>query len=108
DPNGQRIGGGLTVIWSRASEFIQTPGHAHDLGIELDARLYYQSKDGALNDVPDQMGGFFAMFEYGVLFPMSGLGYPSNEAAAINSQLHAGAADTNVAQTLRLYLGVFF
>jgi uncharacterized protein (TIGR04551 family) len=108
DPNGQRIGGGLSIIWSRASEFIQTPGHAEDLGIELNARLYFQSKDGALNDVPDEMGGFFSKLEYGVLFPMSGLGYPSNEAAEINSQLHSTAADTNVAQTVRLYLGVFF
>jgi uncharacterized protein (TIGR04551 family) len=107
DPNGQRIGGGLSVIWSRASEFMQAPGHASDLGIELDARLYYQSKDGALNDVPDQMGGFFAMLEYGALFPMSGLGYPDAEAAYFNS-VRAGAADTSVAQTLRLYLGVFF
>ena len=107
DPNGQRIGGGLSVIWSRASEFMQAPGHANDLGIELDARLYYQSKDGALNDVPGQMGGFFAMLEYGALFPMSGLGYPDAEAAYFNS-VSAGAADTSVAQTLRLYLGVFF
>jgi len=108
DPNGQRIGGGLSVIWSRASEFIQAPGHANDLGIELNARLYFQSKDGALNDMPDEMGGFFSKLEYGVLFPMAGLGYPSNEAANINRQLHNGAADTNVAQTVRLYLGVFF
>ncbi len=107
DPNGQRIGGGLTVIWTRASEFIQTPGHARDLGIELNARLYYQSKDGSLNDVPDEMGGFFSKLEYGVLFPMSGLGYPSQEAAALNG-VKSGAADTNVAQIVRLYLGVFF
>jgi uncharacterized protein (TIGR04551 family) len=107
DPNGQRIGGGLSVIWSRASSFMQTPGHANDLGIELDARLYYQSKDGALNDAPGQMGGFFAMLEYGALFPMSGLGYADVEAAYFNS-VRAGAADTSVAQTLRLYLGVFF
>lgn len=106
-PNGQRIGGGLSVIWSRASEFMQAPGHANDLGLELDARLYYQSKDGALNDVPGQMGGFFAMLEYGALFPMAGLGYPDKEAANFNS-VREGAAETRIAQTLRLYLGVFF
>ena len=36
DTNGQQLGGGAAVIWSRASEFIQTPGHERDLGIELD------------------------------------------------------------------------
>ncbi len=107
DPNGQRIGGGLTVIWTRASEFMQTPGHARDLGIELNARLYFQSKDGALNDMPDEMGGFYSKLEYGVLFPMSGMGYPDQEAAELN-RASSGAADTNVAQAVRLYLGVFF
>ena len=36
DKNGQKLGGGAAVIWSRASEFIQTPGHARDLGVELE------------------------------------------------------------------------
>src|SRR5262249_26550074 len=67
-PQGQRMGGGAALIWSRASEFIQTPGHKRDLGIEADLSLYYQSKDGALNDNPDKMGGFFTMLQYGVFF----------------------------------------
>jgi hypothetical protein len=102
DPNGQKIGGGIAAIWSRASEFMQTPGHARDLGVEVNGQLYFQSKDGSLNDDSSRMGGFFAKLEYAVLFPMSGLGYTSVEAARISG------ADTNLAQALRLYLGVGF
>jgi uncharacterized protein (TIGR04551 family) len=109
DPNGQKIGGGIAATWSRASEFMQTPGHARDLGIEVNGQLYFQSKDGSLNDDPGRMGGFFAKLEYAVLFPMAGLGYASAEAAAINTQARStDAADTNLAQALRLYLGVSF
>jgi hypothetical protein len=109
DPNGQKIGGGIAAMWSRASQFIQAPGHARDLGVEVNGQLYFQSKDGSLNDDPGRMGGFFAKLEYAVLFPMGGLGYTSGEAAFINSQAHASdAADTNLAQALRLYLGVSF
>jgi uncharacterized protein (TIGR04551 family) len=109
DPNGQKIGGGISAIWSRASEFMQTPGHARDLGVEVNGQLYFQSKDGSLNDDPGRMGGFFAKLEYAVLFPMAGLGYTSTEAAIINSNLRASdAADTNLAQALRLFLGVSF
>jgi uncharacterized protein (TIGR04551 family) len=104
DPNGQKIGGGISAMWSRASQFMQSPGHARDLGIELNGQLYFQSKDGSLNDDPGRMGGFFAKFEYAVLFPMSGLGYPAGQAAQIGSD----AADTNLAQALRLFLGVSF
>ncbi len=108
DNSGQKLGGGLTAVWSRASEFIQAPGHARDLGVELDANVYFQSKDGALNDDPSKRGGFFTKIEYGVLFPMKGLGYTDNEAANINRVLNYNAAGTNTAQTLRWYMGVFF
>jgi uncharacterized protein (TIGR04551 family) len=109
DPNGQKIGGGIAAIWSRASEFMQTPGHARDLGVELNGQLYFQSKDGSLNDDPDRFGGFFAKLEYAVLFPMAGLGYPSSDAVAINAELRSSeAADPDLAQALRLYLGVAF
>jgi uncharacterized protein (TIGR04551 family) len=108
DPNGQRVGGGLAAIWTRASEFIQAPGHARDLGIELDGKLYYQSKDGALNDVPGILGGFYTELDYGVLFPMAGLGYPDKLTSDINRNLGEGAAETRIAQTLRWYLGVLF
>jgi len=101
DPNGQRLGGGINVTWTRASEPVQTPGHADDLGIELGGALYFQSKDGALNDDPTQTGGFFAQLQYSVLFPLDGLGYQ----AATEAQV---SVDTSAAQLLRLYLGVMF
>jgi uncharacterized protein (TIGR04551 family) len=100
-PNGQRMGGGIYATWTRASEFVQTPGHADDLGLELGGSLYFQSKDGAINDDPTRMGGFFGQLQYSVLFPLDGLGYQ----ALPRQQL---GIDTSAAQMLRLYLGVMF
>jgi uncharacterized protein (TIGR04551 family) len=113
DKNGQRIGGGAAVIWSRASEFIQTPGHARDLGVELNGKLYFQSKDGTLNDDPDKMGGFFTSLEYGVLFPLGGLGYLQSQQTkfAASAPLVNGASqklDTAIAQSMRWYMGILF
>lgn len=107
DSRGQKLGGGVAAIWTRADEFMQTPGHERDLGVELNASLYFQSKDGALNDDPNQMGGFYSMLQYGVFFPMGGMGYLSEEARNIQDQARV-QADLSSAQTLRLYLGVLF
>jgi uncharacterized protein (TIGR04551 family) len=104
-PDGEKLGGGAAVIWSRASEFIQSPGHKRDLGVELDARLYYQSKDGSLNDDPNKVGGFFAMLQYGVFFPLGGLSYLPSQTAAATA---VPDASTSAAQTIRLFLGVAF
>jgi len=104
DTSGQKLGGGIAAIWSRASEFAQAPGHARDLGVELNGSVYFQSKDGALNDDPNKIGGFFTKLEYGVLFPMQGLGYASVDAPLLNG----GGPGTSAAQTLRWYMGVFF
>jgi uncharacterized protein (TIGR04551 family) len=98
---GQKLGGGAAVIWTRASEFMQTPGHKRDLGIEINLALYYQSKDGSLNDNPDKMGGFFTSLQYGVLFPMGGLNYLPNE------PLLSGV-ETSAAHTLRWFMGIMF
>ncbi len=106
--SGQRLGGGVAAIWTRASQFVQSPGHERDLGIELNAQIYFQSKDGVLNDDPTKMGGFFSMLQYGVLFPLSGLGYQSDDEQNIRRELGTEAADLGTAQTMRLYLGVFF
>jgi uncharacterized protein (TIGR04551 family) len=103
DPDGQRAGGGVQAIWTRASEFVQTPGHDSDLGIELNGTLYFQAKDGALNDSPDTMGGFYSAIQYGVLFPLAGMGYQVREQAEI-----PGDNSPKTAQTLRLFLGVMF
>ncbi len=102
DKNGQRIGGNAALIWSRASEFIQTPGHQSDLGLELNFGLYYQAKDGTLNDDPDKLGGFFTSLQYGVLFPLAGMGYLTQE-KALNDAL-----TNQTAQMVRWYLGVLF
>jgi uncharacterized protein (TIGR04551 family) len=97
---GQKLGGGAAIIWSRASEFVQAPGHKRDLGIELNLGLYYQSKDGSLNDNPDKMGGFFTSLQYGVLFPMGGLGFLPGEQLA--------PSETSAAHTVRWFIGILF
>ncbi len=101
DPNGQRLGGGISIVWTRASEFVQTPGHSEDLGLELGGSLFFQSKDGALNDDLSKPGGFFAQLQYSVLFPLDGLGYQALTRQESN-------VDTSAAQLLRMYLGVLF
>jgi uncharacterized protein (TIGR04551 family) len=106
DASGQKLGGGVAAIWSRASEFVQSPGHAHDLGVELNANVYFQSKDGGRNDDPTKKGGFFTKLEYGVLFPMAGLGYTQNQRNTLVQ--NSLPSSTNTAQTLRWYMGVFF
>jgi uncharacterized protein (TIGR04551 family) len=98
--DGEKLGGGAAVIWSRASEFVQTPGHESDLGVELDGQVYYQSKDGSLNEDPNRIGGFYTMLQYGVFFPLAGLNYsnvPIGETAGLSP-----------AQIVRLFLGVVF
>ena len=100
---GEKLGGRAEVIWSRASKPVQAPGHKADLGVELDLSIYYQSKDGSLNDDPSKIGGFFAMLQYGVLFPMGGLGYQSNE-----RDQSQNTPDTSTAQTVRLFLGIAY
>jgi uncharacterized protein (TIGR04551 family) len=106
DFDGQRLGGGAAVIWSRASEFVQTPGNARDLGLELDFTIYYQAKDGALNDDLDKMGGFYTMIQYGVMFPLGGLGYlPGEEQDFLDSN---NETELSTAQILRWYLGIMF
>jgi uncharacterized protein (TIGR04551 family) len=102
--NGQKFGGGAALIWSRASEFYQAPGHQPDLGVELDLQLYYQAKDGSLNDDPSKIGGFYTMLQYGVFFPLGGLGYlPSQQATPID-----GGWDLSAAQTVRWFVGVVY
>ena len=52
------------------------------------------------NDIAGSLGGFYTELNYGVLFPMAGLGYTDRVAAAQNPP------ETRIAQTLRWYLGV--
>ncbi|WP_394827079.1 TIGR04551 family protein [Pendulispora albinea] len=103
NPGGQKFGGSVAAIWSRASQPVQAPGHKADLGLELDLSLYYQAKDGSLNDDPDKLGGFFAMLQYGVFFPMGGLDHLPNEPATLG-----GDFGTSSAHTVRLFLGIAY
>jgi len=105
--NGQKFGGGAAIIWSRASEFVQTPGHKRDLGVELDLQLYFQAKDGALNDDPTKVGGFYTMLQYGVFFPLGGLTYlPGQQLTAASNNIPDSSLSS--AQTIRLFLGVAY
>ena len=103
-PTGMKLGGRAEAIWTRASQFMQTPGHRRDLGVELDGTVYYQSQDGALNDDPSLLGGFYAMMQYGVLFPMRGLGYQSQQRDVNGDEPES----LQTAQTVRLFLGVAY
>ena len=92
---GELFGARLDVIWSRASSFLQSPGNEADLGVELNAQIYWRSEDGAEMD-----DGYHASLQYGVLFPLAGLGFPE----------YAELVQPNLepAQQLRLVLGVVF
>ena len=110
DPDGQRVGAGAALVWSRASEFVQTPGHANDLGVEIDLKAYYQAKDGVVNDDPDKMGGFFTQVDFGVLFPLDGMGYLPQQVTDY-AVLDPGATeplDTKIAIAARWYLGILY
>jgi len=91
DSFGQLIGARVDLIYSRASTPMQTWGNDPNLGVELNAQVYWKSSDG-----PNMSDGYHAMLQYGVLFPMRGLAYLDPAGALSN------------AQTLRLVLGVVF
>lgn len=95
---GQLFGLRADVIWSRATAPVQTPGNDPDLGLEINARLYYRSEDG-----PEVLDGFYGSLQYGILFPLGGLGYLEDEG---RPQISGGNPDLENAQILRLILGV--
>jgi hypothetical protein len=88
---GELFGARLDFIWSRATAPLQTWGNDADLGIELNVSLFFRTEDG-----PDLDDGFHSMLQYGVLFPMRGLGMVHDD------------IDLDSAQNLRLLLGVKF
>ncbi|MET0385074.1 MAG: TIGR04551 family protein [Polyangiales bacterium] len=91
DAFGQLFGARVDLIYSRATSPVQTWGNDPNLGVEIDAQVYWRSADG-----PNVNDGYHAFLQYGVLFPMQGLGYAGQ----------TGGLST--AQTLRLVLGVMF
>jgi uncharacterized protein (TIGR04551 family) len=105
EPGGDLLSARADVIWSRASEFIQTRGNQADLGVEIDATLQYQTNFRREAQDPRPLPGFYALLQYGVFFPMGGLGpteverSPGGSLANFNFQ---------TAQTVRGVLGVAF
>lgn len=93
---GQLFGARLDAIWSRATSPVQSYGNDPDLGIELDLSVYYRSEDG-----PELLDGFYAQAQYGILFPMQGLGN-------LGAALPGASPDLQNAQTVRLQLGVMY
>jgi len=100
------LGGRLDIVYSRAIESNSTPsaginnkdvkselGHGVDpnLGVELDAKIFYASDDG-----------FHAWIEYGVLFPLAGLDAQAEE------ENKAIALESTVAQTIQAMFAVSF
>lgn len=104
--DGEKFGGRAEVIYSRASSPVQAPGNKADLGVELDLTLFYQSRDGSLNNDPSKLGGFYGMLQYGVLFPLGGLGYPTGTTVA--GTTGTAPPDISSAQIVRLFLGVAY
>lgn len=103
--DGEKFGGRAEVIYSRASSPVQAPGNKADLGVELDLTLYYQSRDGSLNNDPSKVGGFYGMLQYGVLFPLGGLGYPTGTTLTGTT---TAPPEISSAQIVRLFLGVAY
>ncbi|MEO8876492.1 MAG: TIGR04551 family protein, partial [Polyangiaceae bacterium] len=93
------------IIWSRASEFTQSPGNKRDLGVELDLQVYYQAKDGSLNDDLEKIGGFYAALQYGVFFPLGGLDYLPGVTSNTST---VPDWSTSAAQSVKLFLGVMY
>ncbi|MEE2903326.1 MAG: TIGR04551 family protein [Myxococcota bacterium] len=101
------LGGRIDLVYSRAvygestpsagissNEVIAELGHGQDnnLGVELDAKIFYASDDG-----------FHAWLEYGVLFPLAGL-----DAQVRNMNNEAIALPSSLAQTLQAMFAVQF
>ncbi len=92
DRFGQLLGLRADMIYSRAAQEVQTYGSNPNLGVELDGSIYYRTEDG-----PEFWDGFYATFQYGILFPLGGL-----------DQLGDAAVNLHRAQTMRLVMGVQF
>lgn len=106
DAEGNLFTGRADVIWSRASEWISTRGNHADLGVEIDATLMYQSNHRRDPNDRRMAPGFFAMAQYGVFFPLPGLGARDDERNNSSSLLRS--LELLPAQTVRAVLGVTY
>lgn len=100
DDFGQLFGARLNVLWSRAAVPKQTWGDDPDLGVEINLSLYWRSEDG-----PEFIDGYHAMLQWGILFPMQGLGYTGEEEENARS---AGFDDLEYPNALHLLLGIVY
>ncbi|MBI2897706.1 MAG: TIGR04551 family protein [Deltaproteobacteria bacterium] len=91
---GQLFGARLDIVWSRAMWPVQTRGNHADLGVEIDAQLYYRSEDGV-----SLVDGFYAGIQYGILIPLAGMGTQDNESPSV---------DLASAQTLQAILAAVY
>jgi len=97
NPFGQLFGGRLDILWSRATDFVQTRGNHSDLALEFDVSFYYRSEDGTTRE-----DGFVAGLQYGLMIPLAGMYNQDNEEA------RGEIADLPNAQTVRAILGVVY
>ena len=79
----------------------QTYSSEPNLGAEIDVSIYYRTENG-----PKFTDGFFAAFQFGVLFPLKGLKYL--QVNDINEPGTEGAGSIRRALALRLILGIQF
>lgn len=103
DPFGQLLGARIDAIWSRAVFSGQTWGNDPNLGVELNASLYWRGEDG-----PEIDDGFHAMLQYGLLLPMQGLWYGPKFKPTEGGPIQGANGELKTAQTLRLVLGVVY
>lgn len=107
EPGGDLLFGRVDVIWSRASEFLQTRGHHADLGVEIDATVQYESNHRRPDGTnPTPAPGFYANVQGGVLFPLGGLGATDGQRNATTGTFANFSLET--AFTIRALLGVQF
>jgi len=94
------LGAQFDFIYSRAMYQQQTYSSEPNLGAELDLSIYYRTENG-----PSFTDGFFAAFQFGILFPLNGLKY-----LQVNGINEPGTEGLSVsrAMTLRLILGIQF
>jgi uncharacterized protein (TIGR04551 family) len=89
----------LDAIQSFAAVPVSTPGNATPYGLEFDTSIVYRNF----------VEGFYAGFQYGVLFPMAALDQPtSGTAMGLPSPLFApnGMGSESAAQAVRMFLAV--
>ncbi|MBW1875909.1 MAG: hypothetical protein JRI98_11155, partial [Deltaproteobacteria bacterium] len=97
---GRVLGARFDFIYSRAMYQQQAYSSEPNLGAELDLAIYYRTENG-----PSFTDGFFASFQFGILFPLKGLKYL--EVDGIREPGTEGLG-TSRALTMRLILGIQF